>query len=142
MSKKFKKVLTKEKKSARDQIITGRRTEYANGFHIIHTGDCYQILQIPADNGEPFFFWPEEFDSATAANLFRDEMIDALASGDWRDAYCFSGNHQFYNVVGKILDIIESHEGDTRALAFRIASSVPSRPKQQTEPKSDLSILS
>ena len=71
-----------------DEIIAERRKEIAEVLHVVRVGEGYHILQIPGDDGAPCTSWPGPFESETAASLFRDDLIDAAAEGEARNACC------------------------------------------------------
>jgi len=119
-----------------EELIAERRVFISSALHIVQIGDCYRVLQIPGDDDEPFFSWRGEYETETAAIVFRDDVIHAFASGTLRYAHCTSGANDFYNAVGRVLQIIENHGGDTRSLAFTIVSTHPWPPERppQSEP--------
>ncbi len=120
-----------------EQMIAERREFISNALHVVHFGDCYRVLQIPGDDDEPFFFWRGKYESETAAIVFRDDVIRSFASGTLRYAHCTSGDNEFYNTVGRVLQIIENHGGDKRSLAFTIASANPWMPEHSPQPETD-----
>ena len=114
-----------------NETVAERGKNFAQVLHVVHTGDGYHILQIPGDDGAPCSSWPGPFESENAASLFRDDLIEAAAQGNPAEACCSDGIFDHYNLAGRILDIIETHSGDDRALACAITSQEPwaSRPE-------------
>ena len=112
-----------------DEIVAERCKEIAEVLHVVRCGDGYHVLQIPGDDGAPCTSWPGPFDSEAAASLFRDDLISAAAEGEPGNACCSNGIFEYFNIAGRILDIIEGNEGDTRALARKITSEEPWKPE-------------
>ncbi|QQA41481.1 hypothetical protein [Pelagovum pacificum] len=101
------------------------REGFARQLHVAHLGDGYHVVQIPGEEGEPLKAWPGPFKSERAASLFRDDLIEAATQGNPRDACCSDGIFDHFNLAGRFLDLIETHEGDARTLATMIAAERP-----------------
>lgn len=98
-----------------------RREELSRILHVVQTGDGYRVVQIPGENGAPCISWAGSFESKAAASFFLDDLIEAAIDGNPGAACCSDGIYEHF------LDIIESHEGDARDLARKIASEEPWR---------------
>jgi hypothetical protein len=99
------------------------RADLAASMHIVRMADArYHVVSIPGFDGELIHAWPGHWATEAAARLFREDLLDACAEGSPADAYCSSGIFEHFHCAGRILEIIERHEGDKRALANALAS--------------------
>ncbi len=108
-----------------EEVIAERRAEISEVLHIVESGDGYHILQIPGPDDQPCVAWAGPFAGRTAARLFRGHLIEAAAEGNPGNACCSSGIYEHYNLVGRLLDVIEAHRGDHESLADRLAKERP-----------------
>ena len=104
-----------------------RREEIAKRMHVARMGDGFHIIEIPAADGSPFEAWPGPFTTKLAAELFRDELLDACAEGKPNDACCAGGIFVVFEQQARVLEFLEKRENTTnlRALARDLVNSQP-----------------
>ena len=76
-------------------------------MHVAKMGDGFHILEIPAADGSPFKVWPGPFKTKRAAELFRDELLDAYAEGKPNDACCSGGIFEAFEEQASVLEFLE-----------------------------------
>ncbi|WP_195759992.1 hypothetical protein [Paracoccus sp. S-4012] len=109
----------------RHEYVVKRRKELSAILHVVHVSDGYCVLQIPGEDGAPFTPWAGSFESRAAASFFLDDLLNAAIDGKPEAACCSFGIYEHFNLAGRILNIIEAHEGGARDLARKIASEEP-----------------
>ena len=104
-----------------------RREEIAKRMHVAKMGDGFHIIEIPAADGSPFRAWPGPFTTTLAAELFRDELIDACAEGDANKACCSGVIFSYFEQQARMLEFLEKCENTTnlRDLARDLVNSQP-----------------
>ncbi len=119
--------MTNKAKKTTDQTIADRRAEIAKRMHVAKMGDGFHIIEIPAADGSPFTAWPGPFTTTLAAELFRDELVDAYAEGDANKACCSGGIFVVFEQQARVLEFLSERENTTnlRALARDLVNSQP-----------------
>ena len=105
--------------------LAARRNEVSEVLHVVKMGDGYHVLQIPGDDGAPCTVWPGPFETETASDLFRDDLIAAMAEGNPNEACRSGGIFTFFNIAARILAVIEQSPQDPKALARAITDARP-----------------
>jgi len=83
--------------------ITARRAEIARTLHVGRFGDGFHVIEVPGPDGLPFKAWPGPFKTRRAAELFRDDLIDACAEGRPEKASCSGGIFTAYEMQARLL---------------------------------------
>ena len=110
-----------------EQTIAERRVEITKRMHVAKMGDGFHIIEIPAADGSPFEAWPGPFTTKLAAELFRDELLDAYAEGKPNDACCSAGIFVVFEQQARVLEFLEKRKNtaNLRALARDLVNSQP-----------------
>ena len=87
--------------------------------------DGYGVIEIPEAGGTNADLWGCGFASERAAKLFRNALVEAAMGGNVRDALCSSGVVDHYNLVDRLIDVIERCGPDPDALAQALAEETP-----------------
>ncbi len=119
--------MTKKNQKTVEQTIVERRAEIAKRMHVAKMGDGFHIIEIPAADGSPFEAWPGPFNSKLAAELFRDDLLDAYAEGNPNNACMSGGIFQEFEQRAGVLNFLETQVGiaDPRALAASLCQDRP-----------------
>ncbi len=122
--------MTKKSKKTIEQALNERRGDIAKRMHIAVVGDGYHIIEIPAADGSPFKvwsgrIWPRPFQTEHAADLFRDDLVDAYAQGNPNDANITGRNFEHFEMRARVLEFLENRGGiaDPRGLARDLCES-------------------
>ena len=110
------------------KTAAARRAEIAKRMHIAKMCDGgFHILEIPAADGSPFEVWQGPFNTKRAAELFLEDLLDALPDGnpDW--ALNYHGRCRGYNQQANVLEFLEGRDdiADPRSLARDLCAGWP-----------------
>lgn len=121
-----------------EETLEARRKEIDAALHIVKLADGYHIIEVTGDPESPVKAWPGPFASHSAADLFRDDLVQAYAEGSPNDACCSYGIFEHFNIAGEILNILCAHPGDPRAQALELARAKPWQQGQDLHDSGDV----
>jgi hypothetical protein len=114
--------------------VTKSNFENLTGTHLIERAaqvllvvempDGFHVVQIPGEKNAPLTHWVGPQVNRFAAEMQREELINAAASGDFSG--CFSESaREYFDLAGFIETLIRNHEGDARSLALLLCRDQP-----------------
>lgn len=114
--------MTKSKLENLTKTLSHERAEQV--LRVVEMPDGFHVVQIPGDGDAPLSHWIGPQLNRFAAEMQREELINAAASGD--SSGCFSESaREHFDLAGYVEMLIRSHEGDARSLALLLCRDQP-----------------
>jgi hypothetical protein len=93
-------------------------------LRVVEMPDGFHVVQIPGEQDASLTHWVGPQVNLFAAEMQRDELINAAASADFSG--CFSESaREYFDLAGHFEELIRSHEGDARSLALLLCQDHP-----------------
>ena len=112
-------------KKTTKQTKTTHRAEIGKRHFVVELTTGWQVLEIPARDGDAVGVWASPFTTERAAKLFRDDLLDAHVAGDPTAVLGRCDGRAFYEDQARLLELLERREdfSDLRALARDIVEN-------------------
>jgi hypothetical protein len=93
-------------------------------LRVVEMPDGFHVVQIPGEGNAPLSHWIGPQVNRFAAEMQREELINAAES--WDFSGCFSESaREYFDLAGHLEELIRSHEGDARSLALLLSRDQP-----------------
>ncbi|WP_137113158.1 hypothetical protein [Rhodobacter sp. SY28-1] len=108
-----------------ENLTDQQRIERAKQMlRVVEMPDGFHVVQIPGDGEASLTHCVGPQVNRFAAEMQRDELINAAESGDFSG--CFSESaREYFDLAGHLEKLIRSHEGDARSLAHLLCRDQP-----------------